>query len=724
MINIVNDNEKWIVPPGWAALHLDSIPDGLSEEELVKRIGGYNFPTNTKSSEEVGIHKFAMAKHAAMREKLLRDTPLSKETIQKLEAIMKNSAIYPLLPGSSVFQMADPIRVFFKNPWNLGNPHPLRQSAASGLSTNDALTLAQQGITLEGEDGEQLSPDQMLQSSNEEEWYFAFTGYIATVTEDFDAQSNRSILRLQCEDIRRLLRYMRTTTSPNIFDMNMYDEPLTVRVGGKEPSDLKKSGAVSSDLALVTGSADIKSGMQIVRTESSGLGLMELLLFGDLEQLSTAANTIQQPTGKGLLAASVLGFSEEGKQVFRLPVDNNYEGQLTTPRVDGRSILDELYPILTPQEVEDFGSDWSLGQDPNAAPGVRNRVDRPNRLFVIFPDSAHFPPLKYPPSWSMRIDFYSEFRSRLDVINEFVQIADLIWYATPKGDIVIEFPSYDALPQLHQPPWNSIFTLQNEFSRFSFSEDDHEIKTFTIVSASATDALDTSPTAPFLAYKTKPNPELIARYGVREQRSNRPFLYDEETLPGALEGLTSMLQELANSTAYRLDGLEMLPNYRAVPGRAYLFTFRNLIGFCDQVSHQCVWGGLAQTVYHFKYIRHFDAVTNNWTKISGNFGWSWKKPSDDGAVVAGADFVTTKKVDATSADPLPNMLQDRLDKLEKIAATEGPQVAPEQALRLTAIQQRLTDPNFPPDLIERQQLLQEFNAITLQGGGQAIEGVL
>lgn len=656
MVNLVNDNQKYIVPTGWAAADLDVIPDELSGASVAGIEGllaGLAVPTNTQDPNNPrnppNTLAFAKQKRANMKLFLAQDAPLPAQFLSK----MQNSAIFPLLPGSPLVQMTDPIRIFLKNPWKF---------------------------------------------AGDEEWYFAFTGYISTVTEDFDAQTNRSIIRLQCEDIRRLLRYMRTSTNPNVFDLNVLSKDTVVitATGALEiQKKVESGGVVASDLTVTSGSAALQAGMKIVNTNPKDRnGVLEFLLFGDFEQVGA------KNPGEGAIKAGVLGFADGGKQVFQLPVDNNYEKQLTTQRIDGRSILDELYPTLLPKEVDVFGKDWSLGENAGARP---NRVDGANRLFVIFPDPAHFQNLKYPPDWSMRIGFFSEFRSRLDIINEFVQKEDLIWYATPKGDIVVEFPSYDALPQLHNAPWNSIFTLQNEFSRFSYTEDDHEIKTLTLIPTSATDALDTSDTLPFLALGKAVNPELIARYGVREDRENKPFFYDNRTLPGAVDGLTLMRQELKNSEAYRLDALEMLPNYRAPVGRAYLFKFRNLIGFADQISHQCVWGGLAQTVYHFKYLRHFDPGAKDWVKISGNFGWSWKKSSDLGG---GSNFVQSQATDTSPIDAeMDNNFQQRINSV----ADNLTQV---QRTRLEALRQQFADPSKSPT--DRQAIVSEFNTIVIQ----------
>lgn len=671
MINIVNDNEKWILPSQLAATNIDAIPDELSEQ-LSLDVGpvqsgdsplGLSLGTNTKDPTRryMTPNRFARLKRANMLKKLQAESSNGKSIASLVIDKIQSSNLFPFLPGRPLIQAPDPIRIFWKNPWKF--------------------------------DGE-------------EEWYFGFTGYIAAVTEDFDAETNRSILRCSCEDIRRLMRYMRTSTNPNVFDLNVLQNDSVVVTGEELEKKLQgKIGNVSADLVLNTGNAAIQAGMVIARrTDGDPPGIMELLLLGDTSQLAIAGGN----TGDAApFVSGVLGFSTDSKRVVNLRLDQ-LEKTLSP-------FLDEIYPVLTPAQVGQFGTDWALGDfhlNPEAAP---------NTFWVIFPDEAHFPGLRDPFRWDMRIDFFSEFRSRLDIINEFVNNIDCIWYATPKGDIVLEFPDYDALPQLHNDPWKSILTLQNEFTRFSSTEDDRNIKTLTIASGSAIDGIDTSD-LPFLAYFPFKNPELIARYGIREQRANRPYHYKNQTIGDALPALAAMWQELANADAFRLEGLEMLPSYRAAPGRPYLFKFRNVIGFATQITHQAVWNELAQTVYSFKYLRHFDARLGDWQKISGNYGWRWKPTQSNAASgvlddrASGAKFAKSSSQAGDIGDQTSVSLDQQHQAVRKYETTSGiPILTPEQHERLDSIAQRFATESLPPE--ERANLLDEFNEILSSQGG-------
>jgi hypothetical protein len=671
MINLVNDNEKWVLPTGYAASSIDAIPDELSETTLetstdIGALLSLSPGSHTKdpSRRYVTPAKFARLKRRNLLRKLQAEDSGQQSAASIVIDRIQSSNLFPFLPGRPLIQMTDPIRVFFKNPWKF--------------------------------DGE-------------EEWYFAFTGYIASVTEDFDAQTNRSILRIGCEDIRRLLRYMRTSTNPNVFNMNVLQQDNAPIIAGDAQELQKKLTTRASDLVLVTGNNAISAGMVLVQRGGANEppGVMELLLFGDTDQLGIN----QGNRGDSALDVSgVLGFKQGGKEVIQLPVDDNFEASLS-------STLDQIYPILTPTDVANFGVDWSLG-DVNLNPAA----PAPNKLWVIMPDRNHFPDLRDPFGWDMRIDFFSEFRSRLDIINEFVKNIDCIWYATPKGDIVLEFPNYDCHPHLHADPWKSILTLQNEFTRFSSTEDDRNIKTLTIAVGSALDGVPTNG-LPFLAYEPFRNPELIARYGIREQRSNRPFHYKNKNITNALPALAAMWQELANADAYRLEGLEMLPNFRAVPGRPYHFKFRNMIAFAETIQHQIVWNELAQTVYGLKYVRHFDAVQKDWQKLSGNYGWHWKpvksSVADDSvnAISRGPNFVQGRRTASTVPDPSVSMMEQRHQEIIQYEkATGQPALTPGQHEQLDSITAQLKNPLVPPTPTERQTLINQYNQILGQVG--------
>jgi hypothetical protein len=664
-LNIVNDNEKWILPTGAGAVGLDNFPDELSDLplDLEAMPGG----TNTKRGNFVTPNQFAKAKRENMLKKFQAEDRGRNTIATKIIDRIQNEHLFPFLPGCPVIQMADPVRIFFKNPWKF--------------------------------------------DTDEEQWYFSFTGYIASVTEDFDAQTNRSILRIACEDIRRLLRYMRTSTNPNILSLNVVQKQGQEIITASGEADLQKQITTrASDLALVTGNAALTSGMTIVQTGTSA-GVMELLLFGDTEQLNQGKGTDPAPDISG-----VLGFKQGGKIVVQLPVDDNFESSLSPT-------LDLIYPILSPETVSLYGADWALGD------GTLN-PDSPesNHLWVILPDATQFPELRQPFDWGMRIDFFSEWRSRLDIINEFVKNIDCIWYATPKGDIVLEFPNYDCHPHLHDDPWKSILTLQNEFTRFSSTEDDRNIKTFTIAVGSALDGVEI-PGLPFLAYEPFKNWELIVRYGVREQRSNRPFHYENKTIMNALPALAAMWQGLANADAYRLEGLEMLPNFRAAPGRPYHFKFRNQICFAETIQHQIVWGELAQTVYGFKYVRHWDAIANDWQTIGGNYGWHWKPVKSSVAADStlatsrGPNFVQARRV-------LRNVPFGTADQMEQMhqailvqESSQGPMLTPEQHAEMDRITTRMGDPVNPPEPEERRALLKEFGSLvkTASHGGSFVQ---
>src|SRR5947207_4907319 len=349
--------------------------------------------------------------------------------------------------------MNDPIRIFLKNPWNL-----------SRKSTGD------------------------LDTEVSEEWYFAFTGFISAVTEDFNAESNMSTLHLFCEDTRKLLRYMRTTTSPNVFNINVADGFVST-LDNATADTRELFGKFSGDAVMLTGNAAIQAGMTLVNVDPQGKGndgVMDLLLFGDTGNApSDSFKLVDKDSGTQKISG-FMGFRRENKVVLQIPGTDVVESQTSAQ-------MDVLYPALSESDVDLYGADWSLGASNEVAPEL-------NRLYVIIPSSSLFKTVKWPYDWQMRIEHFNEFVPRLDVINEYVKNQDSTWYTTPKGDMVVEFPQYDMTPQKYSAPWNNILQIQNEFTRFSSKEDDRNIMTFTIANGSALDGVQTEQHVPFFEY--------------------------------------------------------------------------------------------------------------------------------------------------------------------------------------------------------------------------------
>ena len=160
-----------------------------------------------------------------------------------------------------------------------------------------------------------------------------------------------------------------------------------------------------------------------------------------------------------------------------------------------------------------------------------------------------------------------------------------------------------------------------------------------------------------------------------------------------------MMQELNNSDCFRIEGLECLPNFRAPIAKPYFFKYKNVVAFCTGIHHNIVWGQLAQTVYEFKYVRHFDPFStadSPWVKLSGKYGWSWGDPE------VGQDFTggTTSPDRFIAKNPVSDF-DGTGDTLTTIvgnirdAQAKGPSpYSPDQLDRLDAIANRLRDPNL------------------------------
>ena len=617
IINIANDNEKWNLPTSFSAVERGFTADELSVgDELSGSHGLIDTPgalrgTNTKTGKEASgpVEKdgtvvtpfvFAREKKNNMR---IRISGLPEgEAREALSIRFQNQPSFPFIPGQPLIQMADPIRVFIKNPWNLQTSFRPDQVNTGEERVNDNTT---------------FNPN--VEDLNEQ-WYFGFTGFIASVTEDFDAETNRSILRLFCEDIRRILRYARITSNPQAFRLNSIRRETV----GNGP-DI--AGIVQPDIYRYTANQAVSANQTLVDLENNTGGIVEQMLFNTFPQdPETSQNPPKEGYSDGQVPKGVLGFRRASNPFAAVSAGGTIvQPSASSVEQETSDLMEALYPTLTPDEVTTFGLDWSLGA-----------LDNINRLFILVPSRANFPDRKFPYDFQARVSFFYEWKSRFEVINEFVKAQDSVWYSTPKGDIVVEFPQYDALPQRYEVPWTNVLTIQDEFTGFNATQDDRLIQTQTIVQASPIDGLNVSAQLPFGGVGSKENPELIGRYGLRLHMEGRPFKYSADDVESA-DQLAAMWQELTNADAYRLEGLTTTPNFRAPIARPYYFKFRNIIGFATQITHTIVWGQLARTEYGLQYIRNFDPVDGVWKRVGGNYAWNWRGDSLDSGAIPPSD---------------------------------------------------------------------------------------
>lgn len=704
-ISLVNDREKWTFPTSAALSTFANEPMVTMRDNL---FGPGREGTNTQSdSGLITPRRFAKIKRNNARKALTRgDSGNLGQSGRALLESFQNNQNYPFLPGAPLIQMNDPIRVFLKNPWSL-QPRSLVDENGALLEGEVIQTRKKHILGVDGELQSTQATGEPI-TTQEEEWFFGFTGYVATVSEDFDAESDRSIIRLFCEDIRRLLRYMRTTTNVSLFNINIPNEDLY----GDHLTPTEVFSKLSNDTILIRGTSAIQAGMKLVSVDKNNPnGFMDYMLFGDTQDSLKDLGLTRRNEGMPVVTG-VLGFRPENKQIKL--IDGSLGGGLEAQMTD---FLNEMYPSLSLEDVERFGADWSLGAD---LPTVRALQVDQNKFYVIMPAQALFAQgtvtkesaFRWPVEYAFRISYIAEFRSRLDIMNEFIKKLDCIWHTTPKGDIVLEFPQYDFIPHAYEPPWRSVFTIQNGFERFTRTEDDRNIKTLTVAVGSAIPMVNTSDNQPYLAYHKHINFELAARFGIREQLDNRPFMYSEEFINSSLPALASMWQELANSDAYRIEGLTTLPNFRAPIARPYYFRFRNVVAFANEIHHTVVWNQVAQTTYGLKYVRHYDPQINNWRKLSGEYGWFWGRPDKQSTVNAtgsGAEkqvYSQNRPFDDMAATELKELLDD-IRQRETI--TGNAIMTAEEETRLESILTELENPNTPLD--DRKVLLQEFNDI-------------
>lgn len=610
-ISVANDGEKWIIPPGVALTDQPFAEDNLND-------AWDGFSQQSPNSDGRSFLSVFMQQKI---ERFRKRGSLYLNGFNTVVDSLAHGPTYPMVPGMPALQATDPIRVFFRNPWIL---------QSTGVDTNSG----------------SIFPNDV--------WYFAFTGFVATVTEQYDASSNRSILSLYCEEIRRLLRYMQTTTNPDIIDQSTLQGAVLLENTPNNVAAQQQSSPIFARDENQTSS--IISGNTVIQA-------LEKMLFGNAGS-----------TGQGKIEG-IHGFDKSREVVMEASSDN-VEQQTSLQ-------LDTMYPALSYDDMIVAGSDYLFDN---------------KTLYILLPDPAGFPNRIWPYQFQVNATQFSEMRNRFDILDEFITSLDSLWYSTPKGDIVLEFPQYDMSPFKYSSPWKNILQIQNEWSGFSLSDDDRAVKTLALGKGSA--IRDQNVKSILFDAAAVSDVGMQARYGLRILPFDKPFYFSSEDQPGGIKALAAMRLNLANADSNRLEGLECLPNFRAPLARPFWFKYRNIIGFLTRVTHRIIWGQSAQTVYMLEHLRHFDAGRRDWVRLSDGYGWSWKKPSQ-------LDNPNTGNPPVLPAPP-PEVPNQNIN-----LSIDTSKFDPGQVQEINDILGQLNNANLPPD---RLQTLRDRLSIILATG--------
>jgi hypothetical protein len=446
---------------------------------------------------------------------------------------------WDLALGTSIFNVNDPVRVFYK--------HPYRSVA--------------------GTDG-----------SYAPEWYYGFTGYITSVSENEDLGNGVFTFTLSCEGAaNRLLRLARVARNPSVY-LDSIAATNDLLVG---------------DIINLTGATSVFRDLTMPQV----LGVLVAGATPQVKALGSAvpfqSESLSNVRGIGRFS---LGFVQE-----------YYTGCLS-------SWQDLIHPVLTIEEVTQVGINSGFGPlgTENSGFGGFSGASAPDTgaLHILLPDQKdaldnYNRLINYAvsdPSWQ------SEFETRLDIIKKYI-VDNLLYsvFESPKGDVVAEFPMFDFTPYDFGDYGKQNLIHNSSSTNVTLSEDDSKAYTWIVVSGGFAPVDIGADQEIIQAARTAHAvlTDLLPRYGIRVLNVNNPLLRSDE----ALKYFTKVLaaKTVADVRSARADLGLMDPTI--LPNRPYLLSYKSLLGYLLTVQNSTVFQSGAQTGIDLNYIRMFTKDT-------------------------------------------------------------------------------------------------------------------
>lgn len=466
-------------------------------------------------------------------------------------------------------------------------------------------------------------------------WYHMFAGFVSNFDDNVD-ENNQRILTIGGEGPLKQFRYARITFNPGIIDINaIAQQEIDASVRTFWRSGLANLTLPELLFFIVFGNDPENDDKFSLRRDSPvGEAVTQAIINGvGNYNYSRSAVLEYGPSSSG-------GVEDALQGINILPIDNlsrwqsliDHEVKITdleemaVENFDGRSLFSTVirYADGTPDPTSII---TIIGENPQIFP-----VDG-GRLLLLVPASFH--------SSSNREvllrdiirnpAMQTEFSSRLRIIFDTVERIEFVFYESPKGDLICEFPLYDfdpddwtlndTIPHI-SVEGNSIFTSTNEKrgpfgnkyvvkkrDTINFSKQivDEKVRTqvvghFNI--AQNYEEIGTSREFQVGAIITLKH--LVPLYGLRlEQVDPKGFIVTKE---GAHAYCHITLNKM-NADARNL-GINALPNFGLWLNRPVMFVPRNCIGTITSLGHSIKWGmgGSVDTRVNVNYLRGWDGL--------------------------------------------------------------------------------------------------------------------
>jgi len=323
-------------------------------------------------------------------------------------------------------------------------------------------------------------------------WVPKFKGYIVSKTIDENRVNGKSTISVRCEDIRYALNKMRVQINHMVTT-----EAFTVTTGAGDASNPESSKlnafdpllreSLFADLQLPTSLTDAFAGLSLEETITTLITGRHLTGdehddAGFLERVFTFATEKGAPDIAGINVITDADGEETKIQIKGIGRFNNEPQIMRWPKDDGFSDADkdilEKWHSLCLFGVETKGALWTdttlethaaeCRWDGRTAPHAMN-------LLMLMPSDG---------SGVKGLTDYVEdegsaerdWQTRLSIIEDRLEKLDYQWTVLGTGDIVVEFPMYDLLPEQFGE-WKDAFIFKKggELKSINFEDDRPEV---------------------------------------------------------------------------------------------------------------------------------------------------------------------------------------------------------------------------------------------------------
>jgi len=445
------------------------------------------------------------------------------------------------------------------------------------------------------------------------QWYRGFTGYVTPVTDSYDAAFEKYTITLHCEDTKRWIKATR----------------LVWGAWGKDGSPIKMATEEEMESAVNSVWQEIKPGFTLA-------DYIIWLITGEgaqrngktLESISQKCGNFEKGKEWAVKTVKDLESAQNWlwENVLRIDEDQIAKEGATVHQNVPKICYDANDNIVDcdGEEVVSIVDDYSKWKDA----GLYS-VDGKVHLLLpeFFSSGAEWEGL-LPHNIRENIGYRDEYQSRLSLLEDWIGRVNFFFYSLPNGDVICEFPQFDARPKDYGSANQSvidpfrpdvsdyeIFRIDNsELEGWSITEDDSEIETMFLVGGSLTqyfqNPTEAAKVAGVVAFSFRP--ALVKRFGWKAREISAPLVVEKE---GA-----QLYADAIRNKSYinaRTMSVPTTPKFEAWPARPYKVVGRKVLGFCTSIRHTVVWNQQVRTNFDFGYLRTYNEAKGRWTTIGG-----------------------------------------------------------------------------------------------------------